>query len=149
MQWIFNPKKVLENWALGLFSYTIKSCVYWRLLRSPMSPTYIALTALSVLDLSSTSPTCLTYTQYLMVWLESPMSQLFKTFFRIENPLNIKQVMSKKTSLTTTMQQCYSCLMSETSEMWNISIKDLKATLYKAMSLMSEMLEMWIISNAM
>ena len=30
-----------------------------------------------------------------MVWLESPKSQLFKTFFRIENPLSIKEVMSQ------------------------------------------------------
>ena len=36
--------------------------------------------------------------------------------------------------------------MSETSEMWNISIKRSKATLYTAMLLMSEMSEMWNIS---
>ena len=30
-----------------------------------------------------------------MVWLESPKSQLFKTFLGIENLLNIKEVMSK------------------------------------------------------
>ena len=29
-----------------------------------------------------------------MIWLKSPKSQLSKTFFRIENPLNIKEVMS-------------------------------------------------------
>ena len=65
----------------------------------------------------------LQYTQDLMVWLKSPKAQLFKTFFR----LKIHWILSKlwaKTSLTTTMQQCYSCLMSEMSEMWNISIKD-------------------------
>ena len=57
-----------------------------------------------------------------MVWLKSPKAQLSKTFFR----LKIHWILSKlwaKTSLTT-MQICYSCLMSETSEMWNISIKD-------------------------
>ena len=37
----------------------------------------------------------LLYTQYLMVWLESPKSQLFKTFFPIENLLSIKEVMSQ------------------------------------------------------
>ena len=37
----------------------------------------------------------LQHTQYLMVWLESPKSQLSKTFFQIEYPLNIKEVMSK------------------------------------------------------
>ena len=30
-----------------------------------------------------------------MVWLESPKSQLSKTFFQIENPLSIKEVMSQ------------------------------------------------------
>ena len=30
-----------------------------------------------------------------MVWLESSQSQLSKTFFRIENPLSIKEVMSQ------------------------------------------------------
>ena len=30
-----------------------------------------------------------------MVWLESPKSQLSKTFFRIENPLSIKEVISQ------------------------------------------------------
>ena len=33
-----------------------------------------------------------------MVWLKSPKSQLSKTFFRIENPLTIKEVMSKNVS---------------------------------------------------
>ena len=31
----------------------------------------------------------------LMVWLESSKSQLSKTFFQIENPLSIKEVMSQ------------------------------------------------------
>ena len=31
----------------------------------------------------------------LMVWLTNPESQLFKTFLRIENLLNIKQVMGR------------------------------------------------------
>ena len=30
-----------------------------------------------------------------MVWLKSPKSQLSKTFFQIENPLNIKEVMNQ------------------------------------------------------
>ena len=30
-----------------------------------------------------------------MVWLKSPESQLSKTFWRIENPLNIKKVMGR------------------------------------------------------
>ena len=31
----------------------------------------------------------------LMVWLKNPQSQLFKTFVRIENRLNIKKVMGR------------------------------------------------------
>ena len=31
----------------------------------------------------------------LMVWLKSPESQLSKTFCRLKNPLNIKQVMGR------------------------------------------------------
>ena len=34
-----------------------------------------------------------------MVWLESPESQLSKTFFQIENWLNIKEVMTVYTVL--------------------------------------------------
>ena len=30
-----------------------------------------------------------------MIWLKSPQSQLFKTFFQIENRLNIKKVMGR------------------------------------------------------
>ena len=40
-----------------------------------------------------------------MVWLKSPNSQLSKTFFRIENPLNIKEVMSKN------MNTCQRCII--------------------------------------
>ena len=49
------------------------------------------------------------------------------SFPKLFSDLKIHWILSKlwaKTSLTKTMQQCYSCLMSETSEMWNISIKD-------------------------
>ena len=37
----------------------------------------------------------LTYIYHLMVWLESPESQLSRCFFKIENRLNIKKVVSK------------------------------------------------------
>ena len=37
----------------------------------------------------------LQHTWHWMVWLERSKSQLSKTFFQIENPLNIKEVMSK------------------------------------------------------
>ena len=62
----------------------------------------------------------LQYTWDLMVWLKSPKSQLSKTFFRLKIHWILRKLWAK-TSLTTAMQQCYSCLMSE---MWNISIKD-------------------------
>ena len=58
-----------------------------------------------------------------MVWLKSPKSQLSKTFFRLKIHWLLRNLWAKM-SLTTTMQQCYSCLMSEMLEMWNISIKD-------------------------
>ena len=37
----------------------------------------------------------LRHTWHWMIWLERSKSQLSKTFFRIEKPLNIKEVMSK------------------------------------------------------
>ena len=77
-----------------------------------------------------------------MVWLESPMSQLFKTFLRIENPLNIKQVMSKNVSDNNNAAML---LMSHVRDVKYLN-KRSKATLYKAMLLMSEMSEMWNIS---
>ena len=57
------------------------------------------------------------------IWWKSPKSELSKTFFWLKIRWRLRKLWAKM-SLTTTMQQCYSCLMSETSEMWNISIKD-------------------------
>ena len=79
IQWIFNLKKVLESWALGLFSHTIKSCVYWRLLWSLTSLTYIALQPLGALDRSLTSPTCFNIHSIWWYGLKA-LSQLFKFF---------------------------------------------------------------------
>ena len=87
----------------------------------------------------------LQYTQDLMVWLKSPKAQLSKTFFG----LKIHWILSKlwaKMSLTTTMQQCYSCLMSGDVRDVKYLNKRSKATLYRAMLLMLEMSEMWNIS---
>ena len=69
------------------------------------------------------------------------MSQLFKTFFRIENPLNIKQVMSKNISDNNNAAML---LMSHVRDVRDVKYlnKRSKATLYKAMLLMSEMSEM-------
>ena len=69
------------------------------------------------------------------------MSQLFKTFFQIENPLNIKQVMSKNISDNNNAAML---LMSHVRDVRDVKYlnKRSKATLYKAMLLMSEMSEM-------
>ena len=72
------------------------------------------------------------------------MSQLFKTF-RIDNPLNIKQVMSKNISDNNNAAML---LMSHVRDIRDVKYlnKRSKVTLYKAMLLMSEMLEMSNIS---
>ena len=74
----------------------------------------------------------------MMIWLKSPKSQLSKTFFRIENPLNIKEVMSKNVSDNNNAAML---LMSHVGDVIYIN-KRSKATLYRAMLLMSETLEM-------
>ena len=83
----------------------------------------------------------LQYTQDLMVWLKSPKAQLSKNFFRIENPLNIKQVMSKNIS---DKNNAVMFLMSHVRDIRDVKYlnKRSKATLYKAMLLTLEMLEM-------
>ena len=72
-----------------------------------------------------------------MVWLESPVSA-FQNFFRIENPLNIKQVMSKNVSDNNNAAML---LMSHVRDVRDVKYlnKRSKATLYKAMLLMLEM----------
>ena len=77
-----------------------------------------------------------------MVWLKSPKSQLSKTFFLIENPLNIKEVMSKNISDNNNAAML---LMSHVGDIGDVKYlnKRSKATLYKAMLLMSEMLEIF------
>ena len=55
------------------------------------------------------------------------MSQLSKTFFQIENPLNIKKVMSKNVSDTMTNNVTHVKYLNKRSN----------ATLYRAMLLMS------------
>ena len=83
----------------------------------------------------------LQYTQDLMVWLKSPKAQLSKTFFQIENPLNIKQVMSKNVSDNNNAAML---LMSHVGDVGDVKYlnKRSKATLYRAMLLMLEMSEM-------
>ena len=65
----------------------------------------------------------------------------FQNFFRIENPLNIKQVKSKNIS---DKNNAAMLLMSHVGDIGDVKYlnKRSKATLYKAMLLMSEMSEM-------
>ena len=74
-----------------------------------------------------------------------PYVSAFQNFFRIENPLNIKQVMSKNVSDNNNAAML---LMSHVGDIGDVKYlnKRSKATLYKAMLLMSEMSEMWNIS---
>ena len=74
-----------------------------------------------------------------------PYVSAFQNFFRIENPLNIKQVMSKNVSDNNNAAML---LMSHVRDVRDVKYlnKRSKATLYKAMLLMSEMSEMWNIS---
>ena len=73
-----------------------------------------------------------------MVWLKSPKSQLSKTFFG----LNIKEVMSKNISDNNNAAML---LMSHVRDIGDVIYlnKRSKATLYKAMLLMSEMSEIF------
>ena len=66
--------EVLECWHLDLSNHTIKCHVCQR--------------NFNTFDM-------LWHIYHLMVWLESPESQLFKIFFQIENQLDINKVMSK------------------------------------------------------
>ena len=72
---------------------------------------------------------------------EKPYVSAFQNFFRIENPLNIKQVMSKNVSDNNNAAML---LMSHVRDVRDVKYlnKRSKATLYKAMLLMSEMSEM-------
>ena len=70
-----------------------------------------------------------------------PYVSAFQNFFRIENPLNIKQVMSKNVSDNNNAAML---LISHVGDVGDVKYlnKRSKATLYKAMLLMSEMSEM-------
>ena len=70
-----------------------------------------------------------------------PYVSAFQNFFRIENPLNIKEVMSKNVSDN---NNAAILLMSHVGDVGDVKYlnKRSKATLYKVMLLMSEMSEM-------
>ena len=70
-----------------------------------------------------------------------PYVSAFQNFFQIENPLNIKQVMSKNISDNNNAAML---LMSHVGDVGDVKYlnKRSKATLYIAMLLMSEMSEM-------
>ena len=73
--------------------------------------------------------------------VRKPYVSAFQNFFRIENPLNIKQVMSKNVSDS---KNAAMLLMSHVRDVRDVKYlnKRSKATLYKAMLLMLEMSEM-------
>ena len=73
---------------------------------------------------------------------EKPLVSAFQNFFRIENPLNIKEVMSKNISDNNNAGML---LMSHVGDVGDVKYlnKRSKATLYKAMLLMSEMSEIF------
>ena len=59
-----------------------------------------------------------------MVWLESPDSQHSKTFFRIENPLNIKEVMNQNVlAMSDTVDTSIGFLMHSMLWMSTLSIQ--------------------------
>ena len=70
-----------------------------------------------------------------------PYVSAFQNFFRIEIPLNIKEVMNKNVSDN---NNAAILLMSHIGDVGDVKYlnKRSKATLYRAMLLMSEMLEM-------
>ena len=73
---------------------------------------------------------------------EKPLVSAFQNFFQIENPLNIKEVMSKNISDNNNAAML---LMSHVRDVGDVKYlnKRSKATLYKAMLLMSEMSEIF------
>ena len=70
--------------------------------------------------------------------IEKPKVSAFQNFFGIENPLNIKEVMSKNISDNNNAAML---LMSHVRDIRDVIYinKRSKATLYRAMLLMSEM----------
>ena len=80
-----------------------------------------------------------------MVWLKSPKSQLSKTFFRIENLLNIKEVMSKNISDNNNAAMLLMSHVRDVGDVGDVKYlnKRSKATLYKAMLLMLDTLEIF------
>ena len=73
---------------------------------------------------------------------EKPLVSAFQNFFWIENPLNIKEVMSKNVSDN---KNAAMLLMSHVRDIGDVKYlnKRSKATLYKAMLLMSETSEIF------
>ena len=94
IQRIFNPKKVLECWESGLSNHILI------LYMSILSIQVVILQCNSVLVISTRS-TLLTYRFDGMVG--KPWFPAFQNFFRIENPLNIKEVMSQSVLAMSTL----------------------------------------------
>ena len=87
IQRIFNPKKVLECWESGLSNRTIKSYMSIVSTVSTLPVHY----CIEILRLVSTVSTYIGFGGTVgKAWFPA-----FQNFFRIENPLNIKEVMGR------------------------------------------------------
>ena len=72
IQWIFNPKKVLECWDSGLSNHTLEFYVHWSMSKG------------SKVEITFDPFNTLRHTWDLVVWLESSKSKLLKTFFGLK-----------------------------------------------------------------
>ena len=82
IQPIFNPQKVLESWDLELSNHPILCILKHVEDVEDRSNAPKGCNAIYVWDVGDCNN--LQYTQCLMVWLESPKSQLSKTFFGLK-----------------------------------------------------------------
>ena len=88
IQWIFNPKKVLECWESGLSNHTISTKSYMSIVLTISTlPVHYCIEILWLVSTVST------YIGFGMVG--KPWFSAFQNFFQIENLLNIKKVMGR------------------------------------------------------
>ena len=95
IQWIFNPKKVLECWEPGLSNHTIKSYI-------SIVSTVSTLPVHYCIEISRLVSTVSTYIEFDGM-VGKPQFSAFQNFFRIENPLNIKEVMNQNVLAMSTL----------------------------------------------
>ena len=119
IQRIFNPEKVLKSWDIGLSNHTIKYCIYLSMLEmSEIDQVHLRAV---MLFMTETSEIVIIFNIHRIWWYG--WKALSLSFSKLFFGLKIHWILRKlwaKTCLTTTKQQCYSCLMSEMLEMWYI-----------------------------